>query len=65
VLDPHRRRHPVARPRSTGWGLDWGYRGSGCHALATLLDVLLDDISAPAVSPRSPYALFELLRDAP
>jgi hypothetical protein len=39
--------------------------GNGCHALARLVDVLLDDITAPAArpsGPKAPCGLFELLR---
>ncbi|WP_328373782.1 hypothetical protein OG800_50920 (plasmid) [Streptomyces sp. NBC_00445] len=55
-------------PEREGWGIGYGYSGNGCLALARLVDVLLDDISAPAVrpdDPAAPHALFELLRDAP
>ncbi|MFE3163383.1 hypothetical protein [Streptomyces sp. NPDC059224] len=55
-------------PERDGWGIGYGYSGNGCLALARLVDVLLDDISAPAVcpdDPAAPRALFELLRDAP
>ncbi|MFE9679771.1 hypothetical protein ACFYO5_37695 [Streptomyces sp. NPDC006259] len=55
-------------PERDGWGIGYGYSGNGCHTLARLADVLLDDISAPAVRPNdpaAPRALFELLRDAP
>ncbi|MGW0885756.1 hypothetical protein [Streptomyces sp. NPDC002671] len=55
-------------PEREGWGIGYGYSGSGCLALARLVDVLLDDISAPAVRPHepaAPRALFEFLRDAP
>jgi hypothetical protein len=55
-------------PEREGWGIGYGYSGTGCRTLARLVDVLLDDISAPAVrahDPEAPPALFELLRDAP
>ncbi|MGW1543228.1 hypothetical protein ACWCPM_23815 [Streptomyces sp. NPDC002309] len=55
-------------PEREGWGIGFGYSGNGCHTLARLVDVLLDDISAPAVQPQGPAAprgLFELLRDTP
>jgi hypothetical protein len=55
-------------PEREGWGIGFGYSGSGCHTLARLVDVLLDDISAPAARPNDPAAprgLFELLRDTP
>ncbi|MFI6149922.1 hypothetical protein [Streptomyces sp. NPDC051109] len=35
-------------PEHEGWGVSWGYGGTGCHNLAELLDVLLKDISRPA-----------------
>ncbi|WP_326681680.1 hypothetical protein [Streptomyces sp. NBC_01237] len=53
-------------PEREGWGIGYGYAGNGCHALAELVDVLLDDISAPAAQHSGPAAaprgLFELLR---
>lgn len=55
-------------PERDGWGVSWGYSGTGCHNLAELLDVLLEDISAPPVDPGGPKAsrgLFELLRTTP
>ncbi|MFE6153605.1 hypothetical protein [Streptomyces sp. NPDC057889] len=55
-------------PEQEGWGIGFGYAGNGCHALARLVDVLLEDISAPAVRPDDPDAsrgLFELLRATP
>ncbi|MGW1163395.1 hypothetical protein ACWD5Q_33100 [Streptomyces sp. NPDC002513] len=55
-------------PEQEGWGIGFGYAGNGCHALARLVDVLLEDISAPAVRPDdadAPRGLFELLRDTP
>ncbi|MDX2762917.1 hypothetical protein [Streptomyces europaeiscabiei] len=55
-------------PERDGWGVGWGYSGNGCHTLARLIDVLLDDISAPAIRPgdsAAPGGLFELLRDTP
>ncbi|MFF4934930.1 hypothetical protein ACFY2H_39665 [Streptomyces griseofuscus] len=54
-------------PEREGWGIGYGYSGNGCLTLARLVDVLLDDISAPAVragDPQAPRGLFELLRDA-
>ncbi|TLQ39174.1 hypothetical protein [Streptomyces marianii] len=55
-------------PAREGWGVSWGYSGTGCHTLAQLAGVLLDDISAPAMKagahePES--SLFELLRTTP
>ncbi|MGW2103716.1 hypothetical protein ACWCPX_39840 [Streptomyces olivaceoviridis] len=55
-------------PEREDWGIGYGYAGNGCHALARLVDVLLEDISAPAVRPDAPHAprrLFELLRNTP
>ncbi|TLS45654.1 hypothetical protein FE633_12815 [Streptomyces montanus] len=55
-------------PEREGWGVGFGYSGNGCQTLARLVDVLLDDISAPAAHPQDPAAprgLFELLRDTP
>ncbi|MET7605886.1 hypothetical protein ABZS96_25905 [Streptomyces avermitilis] len=55
-------------PEREGWGIGFGYSGNGCQTLARLVDVLLDDISAPAVRPEDPPAprgLFELLRNTP
>ncbi|MBC2906208.1 hypothetical protein [Streptomyces cupreus] len=55
-------------PERDGWGIGFGYSGSGCHTLARLVDVLLDDISAPAAKPGDPappQGLFHLLRDTP
>ncbi|WP_329020306.1 hypothetical protein [Streptomyces sp. NBC_01601] len=52
-------------PAREGWGVSWGYSGTGCHTLAQLLGVLLDDISAPAVEPGAEEpesGLFDLLR---
>lgn len=43
-------------PEREGWGIGFGYSGSGCHTLARLVDVLLDDISAPAVKAQDPGA---------
>lgn len=37
-------------PSLPGRGLSWGYSGGGPHALAMLLDRLLDDITSPPVS---------------
>ncbi|MEU2608840.1 hypothetical protein ACH0CM_20530 [Streptomyces albus] len=55
-------------PARVGYGVSWGYGGTGTATLAQLLDRLLDDISAPAVQPREPDApqgLFDLLRSTP
>ncbi|MGY0071751.1 hypothetical protein ACWZEH_34385 (plasmid) [Streptomyces sp. QTS137] len=55
-------------PEREGWGIGFGYSGTGCHTLARLVDVLLDDISAPAVEvgdSAAPHGLIELLRDTP
>lgn len=55
-------------PERTGWGVSWGYSGTGCHNLAQLLHVLLEDISTPPVtpgSPKPPHGLFDLLRTTP
>ncbi|WP_327722316.1 hypothetical protein OG381_48260 [Streptomyces sp. NBC_00490] len=55
-------------PERDGWGIGFGYSGNGCHTLARLIDVLLDDISAPAVKPEDPAApqgLFQLLQGTP
>ncbi|WP_066951206.1 hypothetical protein [Streptomyces lushanensis] len=61
-LPPHHRRSELRE----SWGIGFGYAGTGCHTLARLVDVLLDGISAPAVSagvPDAPRTLSELLRD--
>ncbi|WP_406278919.1 hypothetical protein OHT93_38315 [Streptomyces sp. NBC_00191] len=55
-------------PEREGWGVSWGYSGTGCHNLARLLVVLLEDVSAAAVEPSAPEpprGLFELLRTTP
>ncbi|MET9018146.1 hypothetical protein ABZX74_46245 [Streptomyces olivaceoviridis] len=55
-------------PEREGSGIGFGYSGNGCHILARLIDVLLDDISASAArssDPAAPRGLFELLRDTP
>ncbi|PVC80803.1 hypothetical protein [Streptomyces sp. CS014] len=55
-------------PERTGWGVSWGYSGTGCHNLAQLLDALLEDISTPPVTPGAPQpprGLFDLLRTTP
>ncbi|GGU40456.1 hypothetical protein [Streptomyces violascens] len=55
-------------PHREGWGVGWGYSGTGCHTLAQLLGALLDDISAPAMTSGADEAengLFELLRNTP
>ncbi|MDC0771738.1 hypothetical protein [Streptomyces sp. HD] len=40
-------------PERDGWGIGYGYSGSGCHTLAGLIDVLLDQFCrvSHAVSP--------------
>ncbi|MFD9863427.1 hypothetical protein [Streptomyces alboflavus] len=55
-------------PERPGYGVSWGYPGTGCHALAELLVALLNDISAPAMTPGAPEAprgLLELLASTP
>ncbi|MEU5241638.1 hypothetical protein ACH4UR_35605 [Streptomyces lydicus] len=55
-------------PEREGWGVSWGYSGTGCHNLAQLLDILLKDVSAAAVEPSAPeppHGLFKLLRTTP
>ena len=55
-------------PAREGYGVSWGYRGTGNATFAKLLDRLLDDISAPAIRPHDPDApdgLFDLLRTTP
>ncbi|MFJ2627655.1 hypothetical protein ACIO6T_30715 [Streptomyces sp. NPDC087532] len=55
-------------PERNDWGIGFGCSGNGCHTLARLVDVLLDDITAPAVrsgDPAAPHTLFELLRHTP
>ncbi|WP_328512931.1 hypothetical protein OHB25_58960 [Streptomyces mirabilis] len=55
-------------PERDGWGIGFGYSGNGCLTLARLVDVLLEDISAPAVRPDDPEArrgLSDLLRRTP
>ncbi|WP_367140608.1 MULTISPECIES: hypothetical protein [Streptomyces] len=55
-------------PARSGYGISWGYNGTGNHTLARLVDKLLDDISAPAVTPREPdpaQGLVDLLRTTP
>jgi hypothetical protein len=54
-------------PEVAGHGLSWGYGGSGPHALAVLLDRLLDDITSPPVTRNAnpPDGLFELIRATP
>jgi len=37
-------------PSLAGRGLSWGYSGGGPHALAALLDRLLDDITGPPIA---------------
>lgn len=37
-------------PSLPGHGLSWGYSGGGPHALAALLDRLLDDITSPPIA---------------
>ncbi|SNT61928.1 hypothetical protein SAMN05216276_108621 [Streptosporangium subroseum] len=48
-------------PRYPGNGINWGYRGSGPHALAGLLNLLLDDINAAAPSTLDTHILPGLL----
>ncbi|MEU5836350.1 hypothetical protein ABZ820_22150 [Streptomyces diacarni] len=43
-------------PARVGYGVSWGYGGTGNATLAQLLDRLLNDISAPAVQPGEPEA---------
>jgi hypothetical protein len=55
-------------PECPGVGLNWGYGGSGPHALAVLLDRLLDDITAPPVcgyQSRPPAGLRRLIGHTP
>lgn len=54
-------------PELIGHGLSWGYRGSGPHALASLLDRLLDDITSPPIMGYEipPVGLFELIEATP
>jgi hypothetical protein len=49
-------------PERPGLGLSWGYRGSGPHTLARLLEVLLDEIISPGVDSYQPPPLPGLLR---
>jgi hypothetical protein len=49
-------------PERPGLGLSWGYRGSGPHTLARLLELLLDDIISPGVDGWHPPPLPGLLR---
>jgi hypothetical protein len=53
-------------PESPGAGLNWGYRGTGPYTLAILLNLLLDDITSPAVEgfPTPPIGLLRLIRHA-
>lgn len=56
-------------PEMSGAGLSWGYSGGGPVALARLLDMLLDDITAPPVQPgdakRPNDGLLALVESAP
>jgi hypothetical protein len=54
-------------PELPGHGLSWRYSGSGPHALASLLDGLLDDITWPPVTGNEtpPDGLFELIEATP
>ncbi|MFI8998648.1 hypothetical protein [Streptomyces sp. NPDC053542] len=73
MLDPHRGRSAAVRTRARRLRGGWGYLGTGCHNLAQLLDILLQDIllqdiSAPAAgpgAPEPPRGLFELLCTTP
>lgn len=56
-LGAHRRRHSLARPRTRRLRHWPRYSGTGCLALARLVDALLDDIFAPAEAPRGPFTL--------
>lgn len=52
-------------PERDGYGIGYGYSGTGCLTLARLVDALLDDISAPAAAPDdtpAPRGLFALLQ---
>jgi hypothetical protein len=55
-------------PERDGYGIGYGYSGTGCFTLARLIDALLDDITAPAVAPGSrgepPCGLFVLLNNS-
>jgi hypothetical protein len=54
-------------PSLPGRGLSWGYSGGGPHALAALLDRLLDDITGPPVSGNEspPPGLLSLIKATP
>jgi len=54
-------------PALPGRGLSWGYRGGGPHALAALLNRLLDDISGrPAdLADNPPEGLLDLIAETP
>jgi hypothetical protein len=54
-------------PSLLGRGLSWGYRGGGPHALAALLDRLLDDITGPPIDSYDdpPPGLLSLIQDTP
>ncbi|MER6059465.1 hypothetical protein [Streptomyces albidoflavus] len=54
-------------PERDGYGIGYGYSGTGCLTLARLVDALLDDISAPAAAPddtEAPRGLFALLSNS-
>lgn len=54
-------------PERDGYGIGYGYSGTGCLTLARLVDALLDDISAPAAAPddtEAPRGLFTLLSNS-
>src|SRR5215831_1484537 len=54
-------------PSLPGRGLSWGYSGGGSHALAALLDRLLDDITGPPVTGHDnpPPGLLALIQATP
>ncbi len=54
-------------PSLPGHGLSWGYSGGGPHALAALLDRLLDDITGPPIATygNPPTGLQSLIEATP
>jgi hypothetical protein len=55
-------------PEYPGFGLNWGYQGSGPHTLAQLLERLLANIVSPAVDAFQPQprpGLFRLIANTP